>query len=258
MMKYIEVKQTAKYLDIILNRVDKHNAFDEVMIEEITSVFETITKETALHLVRISAHGKSFCAGADLNWMKKMKSYTFEENKKDSSLLQRMFCAIDNCPIPVIAKVHGSVLGGGTGIVACADYVLASSDSQFAFSEVKLGLIPAIISPFVASKIGVSHARALFLSGEIFDASKAHAIGLVHDYCDLEEIDSFWEKATQKYLVGALDAVKNAKKLLKNVLVQEKASNYFVEMISAQRISEEAQEGMLALLEKRKPTWSHK
>lgn len=244
-------------LEIILNRPDIHNAFNDEMISLLTDRFIKISDDPSIRAVVISGNGKSFCAGADLKWMKKMVDYSLEENIQDSKKLAGLFHAINDCLKPVIGKVHGAALGGGVGIVAACDYVIANESALFGFSEVRLGIIPAVISPFVIEKIGISNARAYFLSGKRFNAKKAYEISLVHEVVSEQELDRSVKNQVDEYLKCGPNAVAQAKKLISNVidLGPKKCHDYTYEQIAKLRISEEGQDGMNALLEKRKPNW---
>lgn len=242
---------------IILNRPELHNAFNDDMITGLIKAFEDIEKDESLRLVTITGEGKSFCAGADLNWMKKMVSYSAEENLQDSKALAKLFESINNCRLPVLAKVNGAALGGGTGVVAACDFVLSAKSAKFGFTEVRLGLIPAVISPFVIAKIGESNARAWFLSGERFSAEKAMDMGLVHEVCPLDSLDIEFEGFVEKFLKAGPLAAVEAKSLIKKVLNlnEQAATDLTCKTISRIRTSAEGQEGMQALLDKRKANW---
>lgn len=253
-MKFIEVVEKEKGVkEVWLNRPELHNAFNAELIEEMITLFESFKEE---RLIILSGRGASFCAGADLNWMKAMKNYSKEENLKDSKRLAKMFSAINDCDVPVIGRINGHALGGGVGLVSVCDYVIASMDATMGFTEVRLGLIPAVISPYCISKIGESNARAWMLSGERFGAEEAKRMGLVHEVVNLTEIDSRVEEIKKRFLAAGPIAAKEAKKLVRGVMTNLKASEDFAcNMIAERRISEEGQEGMRALLEKDKPKW---
>lgn len=256
-MKYLEVvKKDQGVTEVWLNRPELHNAFNDEMIEEIITLFESFKDE---RLIILTGKGNSFCAGADLNWMKAMKNYTKEENFKDSKRLARMFSAINECDVPVIGRINGHALGGGVGLVSVCDYVVCSGDAKMGFTEARLGLIPAVISPYCISKIGESNARAWFLSGERFGAEEAKRMGLVHEVVLGPEMDEHLEVVVKRFLAAGPEAAKEAKKLIRGVMKNLKASEDFTcNMIAERRISEEGQEGMRALLEKDKPAWMKK
>jgi methylglutaconyl-CoA hydratase len=253
-MKFLEIVMKENGVkEVWLNRPELHNAFNAELIEEMITLFESFKDE---RLIILSGNGKSFCAGADLNWMKAMKNYSTEENLKDSKRLAKMFAVINECNIPVIGRINGAALGGGVGLVAVCDYVVAVTDAMMGFTEVRLGLIPAVISPYCISKIGESNARAWFLSGERFSAEEAKRMGLVHDVVTAAELDEKIENIKKKFLVAGPQAAKEAKKLIRGVVKNLKGSEDFAcGMITERRVSVEGQEGMRALLEKDKPAW---
>ena len=257
MMKYLEVIEKEQGVkEVWLNRPELHNAFNAELIEEMISLFESFKDE---RLIILSGKGSSFCAGADLNWMKAMKDYTREENFKDSKRLAKMFSAINECDVPVIGRINGHALGGGVGLVSVCDYVIAADTALMGFTEARLGLIPAVISPYCISKIGESNARAWFLSGERFSAEEAKRMGLVHDVVLGPEIDTKVEEVKKRFLAAGPVAAKEAKKLIRGVMKNLKASEDFTcNMITERRVSAEGQEGMRALLEKDKPAWMKK
>ncbi len=244
---------------ITLDRPEVHNAFNDEMIAALTDEFLALENDDSVRVVIITGNGKSFCAGADLNWMKRMKDYSMEENIADSKKLAGLFHAINNLSKPVIGKINGAALGGGVGLVACCDFVIASESSKFGLTEVNLGLVPAVISPFVIAKIGESNARHLFLTGERFDGQRALEIGLVHKV----SLDRYYDNdvllMAKDLIKVAPNAQRQAKKLIFGVKERlgnvEEVTNYTCEVIAKQRISDEGQEGMSALLEKRKPNW---
>jgi methylglutaconyl-CoA hydratase len=254
MMKFIEVFEKEKGVkEVWLNRPDLHNAFNAELIEEMISLFESLKDE---RLIILSGRGSSFCAGADLNWMKAMKDYTKEENFRDSKRLAKMFSAINECDVPVIGRINGHALGGGVGLVSVCDYVIANEDALMGFSEVRLGLIPAVISPYCISKIGESNARAWMLTGERFSASEAKRMGLVHEVCSVIDLEAKVEDVKKKFLAAGPEAAKEAKRLIRGVMKNLKASeDYTCQMITERRVSAEGQEGMRALLSKDKPAW---
>lgn len=254
-MKYLEVIEKEKGVkEVWLNRPELHNAFNAELIEEMISLFESFKDE---RLIILSGKGNSFCAGADLNWMKSMKDYSKEENFKDSKRLAKMFSTINECDVPVIGRVNGHALGGGVGLVSVCDYVVAVESALMGFTEVRLGLIPAVISPYCISKIGESNARAWMLSGERFNAEVGKSMGLVHEtVVSLADLDARMEEVKKKFLAAGPVAAKEAKKLIRGVVKNLKASEDFAcNMITERRVSSEGQEGMRALLEKDKPAW---
>lgn len=259
-MKFLKTETDERgVFTITLDREDVHNAFNAELISEITECFENISSESA-RIVVLTGQGKSFCSGADLNWMKSMKDYTELENFEDSKKLAKMFQVINECELPVIGKINGHALGGGVGLVSVCDYVHTVDVAKFGFTEVRLGLIPAVISPFVVNKIGESMARATFLSGEIFMAKRAYEMQLVHKVSSPDEFEKEFEETLASFLTAAPEASGLSKQLIYSVLNWETTDimDMTCNAISKRRITDEGQEGMSALLEKRKPKWMEK
>jgi methylglutaconyl-CoA hydratase len=242
---------------VTLNRPDVRNAFDEELISKLTAWAREAAQDPALRAVILDGAGPTFCAGADLGWMLKAVAYTRQDNMREAEDLARMLERLDSLPVPLIARVQGSALGGGVGLAAVSDIVVAADDAVFAFSEVKLGIIPAVISPYVIAKIGVSAARELFLTGTRFTAARAQQIGLVHKVVPASELDATVERYVAEILAAAPGAIANAKQLIKDVRGQRPAEvvGLTTARIAEQRTSAEGQEGMRAFLEKRKPSW---
>jgi methylglutaconyl-CoA hydratase len=241
----LDIRRERNVLRITLDRPERRNAFDAALIRELTDAFGDVGDARA---VVIAGNGPSFCAGADVEWQRSSIDLTYDENVEDALRLYRMCETIDRCPAPVLARVHGYALGGGSGLVACADVAIAAPDATFGFSEVKLGIIPAVISPFVLPKIG-SHARRYFVTGERFDAETARRIGLVDEVAD--DVDAAVERVVGDLLTSAPGAVRAAKQL-----VRERPAGEETARIAAHRRSgDEGQEGLRAFLEKRAPSW---
>jgi len=243
---------------ITMNRSELHNAFNDEMISDLINCLNELSKNNEVRLLVLTGMGKSFCAGADLNWMKRMKDYSFEENLKDSQNLAELFTVLNNFKRPTIARVNGAALGGGAGLLACCDYVIAVDTALIGFTEVRLGLLPAVISPFVIAKIGESQARATFMSGVRFNSSRAMVMGLVHQISSFDKLDEDLEVIINDFLQAAPNASSLAKELIAEVVKKssvEEARLYTCEMISKVRTGNEGQEGMMALLEKRKASW---
>ncbi len=258
-MKHIEVTDRNGVREVWLNRPEIHNAFNAELIADLIKLFESFKNDKSLRLVVLSGKGSSFCAGADLNWMKAMKDYSQEENFRDSKELARLFSTINECEVPVIGRINGHALGGGVGLVSVCDYVIAVKEAMLGFTEVRLGLIPAVISPYCISKIGESHARAWMLSGERFSADEALRMGLLHEVVAVGELDSRVHALETRFLAAGPEAAREAKKLIRSVVKNLKGSEDLTcQMISERRISGEGQEGMRALLEKDKPVWMKK
>ena len=264
---YREIKHKDGVAEIRLNRPKVHNAFNEVLIEQLNTRLPALWEDPELRLVLLTGEGASFSAGADLNWMKKMKDYSEEENYRDSLDLARLFSTLNNCPVPLLAKCQGVALGGGVGLLSTCDFVVAADDARFGLTEVTLGLLPAVISPYVIAKIGETHARAWFLSGQRFGTQQAIHMGLVHQSVSANELDSQFERTVEAFLKAAPAASRHAKQLAFEVLRWRHSSREWqdglpkglqestCQIISQIRIGEEAQEGMSALLEKRPPRW---
>jgi len=252
--KTLLVEETDGVLTVTLNRPDVHNAFNEELIAEAIDLFGGIGERTA-RVVVLRGTGPNFCAGADLNWMSRMVSYTREENVRDSSQLARMYALINECPLPVVGRIQGAAIGGGVGLVAVCDVVIAARDAKFGLSEVKLGILPAVISPYVIAKIGQTHARALFLTGERFDAERALRIGLVHRVVD--DLDAGVAEIVNMLTTSGPQAVRECKKLIAYVASHDLADAipYTIDAIAARRVSEEGQAGMSAFLKKEKAPW---
>ena len=242
---------------ITLNRPEVHNAFNDIMIKELIIVFKELKEKNEVRVVILTGEGKSFCAGADLNWMKKIKDYSYEDNLKESLDLAEMFYLIYSCPKPTIGRINGTAIGGGTGLVAVCDIAVASAEAKFSFSEVKLGLIPACISPYVIRKCGEGRCREFFLTGERITAEKALSAGLVNRVVPLEEIDKAVNEMAEQLRSSGPEAIKKCKELLSKVpqMTFDEFKRYTAEVIAQMRISEEGQEGMAAFLEKRNPKW---
>ncbi|HZT12478.1 MAG TPA: enoyl-CoA hydratase-related protein [Candidatus Baltobacteraceae bacterium] len=240
-----------------LNRPDVRNAFNAELIAELRTAFEQLGSDESVRAIVLSGAGKVFCGGADVAWMRSSLELSFEENVADARAMSQMFRTIDRCPKPVIARVHGAALGGGAGLAAVCDIVVAASDAVFGFTEVKLGIIPAVISPFVLAKIGVSNARALFLTGERFEAKRAQSIGLVHEVVIADTLDVCMERILNEIASAGPLAISAAKALIPHVSQATYAESLDItsEAIAGRRISAEGQEGLRAFLERRRPSW---
>lgn len=259
--KTIETQKENDVVTITLNRPEVHNAMNEQLMRELTDCFKKYSKDKSMRVIILTSNGKSFCAGADLNWMKSMVSYTKEENIRDSKILLDLYEAIYQCPKVVIAKVNGHAFGGGLGLFAVCDIAIAIPECKFAFSEAKLGIIPSVISTYIIRRIyGLAHVRRLFVTGERFDSKYAEKIGLIDYVFDNEEIDNIIDKYIKVIRSSGPKAIIEIKKLLNSYENNpiEKYKNHTVDKISELRISNEGQEGINAFLEKRKSTWSEK
>ena len=259
--KTLRVSEDDAVLRVTLNRPDVHNAFNDELIGEAIALFESLETRSDLRCVVLTGTGANFCAGADLNWMSKMVRYSRDENVRDSSLLAKMYALINSCPLPVIGRINGAAIGGGVGLVSVCDIAVCQASSKFGLSEVKLGILPAVISPYVIAKIGATHARALFLTGERFGADRALQIGLVHRVASDEvDLDKFVHEAVQQILTSGPEAVRECKKLISHVASHElfDAIPYTIDAIAERRISAEGQGGMQAFLSKQKAPWVSK
>ena len=243
---------------IHLNRPEIHNAFNDDLINKLTHLFQRLAQEIDARLVILTGEGKSFCAGADITWMRKQKHFGMEENQHNALRIANMYEQINNCPIPVIAAIHGAALGGGSGLAAVCDYVLSTKDAVFGFPETRLGIAPAVISPYVIAKIGESHARAWFLSGERFGAEQAQRISLIHEIVeDRETLTERTQAVAESFMKASPNAAQATKKLIAELPHQEDKTAYTTALIAELRASEDGQEGMSALLEKRHPKWKY-
>ncbi len=246
-----------------LNRPEVHNAFDDRLIAELTKVFAELNGNAKVRLAVLSGNGKSFCAGGDLNWMRSMKNYSREENIDDSKRLEAMFACIGNFSKPLIGVVHGAALGGGSGLTALCDYVVASDDARFGFTEARIGIAPSVIAPYVIEKIGISYARAYFLSGQPFPAHIAKDMGLVHRVVSAKELPVVAEETIAEFLKAAPAAAQRVKALIGKISslggdskARDAIRQLTIETIADMRVSDEGQEGMDAILTKRKPSWA--
>ena len=251
-MSHLQIEKVGPVGRITLNRPEIHNAFNEHVIAELTEVVAHLGSASWIEAIVLTGNGKSFCAGADLEWMGKMVGYSHDENLADARALQTLFETIATCPKVVIAAVNGAAMGGGAGLVAACDYAVASDKASFAFSEVKLGIIPAVISSFVVEKIGLGAARAYFTTGRRFDAATALRLGLVQEVVPGEDLDAAVNSVLTDACSAGPKAISASKKLLRELAAGTADT---VEAIATIRVSPEGQEGIRAFLEKRKPVW---
>jgi len=254
----LEIEHHAQLATVWLNRPDVRNAFNEVSIAEITHAFRHLDQDRHTRVIVLAARGKAFCAGADLNWMKKMAGHTDEENLADASALAEMLKVIYRCSKPVIARVQGDCYAGGIGLVAACDMVVASDNAGFCLSETRLGLIPATISPYVIRAIGERTARRYFLTAERFEAAEAKRIGLVHEVVDDASLDKETTRLADALLACSPHALDEAKRLIHDVScepIDDELIADTVRRIAEIRSSEQGREGVQAFLNKRKPFW---
>jgi len=250
-------------LTLQLNRPDVHNAFGQQLILELTQALEAAAADSAVRLLIVTGAGKSFSAGADIEWMRSMATASADENERDAQQLARMLRRLNYFPKPAIARINGSAIGGGVGLVACCDIAIASDTAQFALTEVRLGLVPAVISPFVFRRIGESQSRRFFLTGERFGAETARGLGLVHSVTGNSELDAAVDAQIELLLQGGPNALKYAKRLIFSVAGHDNTRQRQIDednarLIARLRVSEEGQEGLRSFLEKRLPLWRQK
>ncbi len=255
-MKTLKIETSGNVTTVRLARPDVRNAFDDTMVAELAEAFQSLPAAT--RVVVLAAEGDVFCSGADIQWMKKSKDYTEAQNAADAAAMAAMFRIVDECPKPVVGRIQGLALGGGCGLVACCDVAIAVEEAQFGFSEVRLGIVPAVISTFVLPAIGMRAARRYFVTGERFSALEAHRLGLLHEVVKADQLDHRVDEIVKFILQSGPLAVAAAKDLLRHVaeLPRNLAVDHTVKTIARLRVSAEAQEGLGAFLGKRKPNWA--
>jgi len=254
----LEISLADKVATVTLNRPDVRNAFNETTISELAITFDQLGRNELVRVIVLAANGPAFCAGADLNWMKKMAAYSQAENTSDAASLADMLRTIYLCPKPVVAKVQGDCYAGGMGLVAACDVVLAAEEANFCLSEVKLGLIPATISPYVIKAMGENAARRYFLTAERFGAREAHRIGFAHEVVPAAELDAQVALVVKALLSNSPHAVRQAKVLVREMAGQPVSDALVADTalrIAHIRASSEGREGVASFLEKRKPSW---
>jgi methylglutaconyl-CoA hydratase len=252
-----KLEKTGPLARVTLDRPDVRNAFDEIMIQELSNVADELAADDAVRVVVLTGAGKVFCAGADLNWMKKVANYSYEENLEDARFFAKMMEKLYRLPKATIAMVNGACMGGGVGLVSTCDVVVASSEAVFALREILLGIAPATISPYVLRKIGERWAHDYFLTGRKFDAARGHEMGLVNDVVEPGDLEAQTERWVKRFLHAGPEALKATKELINKVAWNdiENIQDYMAEMIAKLRGSDEGQEGFNAFFEKRKPEW---
>ena len=254
----IEIVKEDGIATVTLNRADKHNAFDDSIIEQMTSAFRNIDADDSIRVMILAAKGKYFSAGGDLTWMKRMASYSYDENLADARALAKMLSTLNFLSKPTIARVQGGAFGGAVGLVSCCDIAIATPNASFSLSEVKIGLIPATIAPYVVAAIGERAARRYFITAERFSAEQALKLGLVHEIREETELDKHIVQLTEQIKNNSPTAVTAAKKVAIDVShadIDERLIEDTSERIAAIRVSENGQEGLSAFLEKRSPLW---
>ncbi len=251
-------KQANGIATLVLNRPELRNAFDDALLGYLAEKLHEINRDDQIRVVILKANGKSFCAGADINWMQRMINYSYKENIDDARKLTEMFTSLKQLSKPTIAMVHGDVFGGGNGLVACCDIAISSRTAQFCFSEVKLGLIPAVISPFVVEKIGQSFASRYFLTAEIFSAETAKQIGLVHEIVEEQDLHAKAMSFAEILLKNSPNALTETKILLRTISqkhISNEVLNFTAQKMAELRASDEGQAGLKAFLNKEKAPW---
>lgn len=256
----IRVQRDGAIARLWLARPDVHNAFNDTMIAEITQACQQLDADETVRVIVLGGEGKSFSAGADVEWMRRMAGYSFEENQRDADRMSGMLAALDGLNKPLIARVHGAALGGGVGLLACADIAVAVRGARIGTTEVRLGILPSVIGPYVLRKIGMAQARVHFLMGDRFDADEAGRMGLVHQVVeDVAALDAAIRHLTTELLAGSPAAQAECKKLLRALSANPVVAfqrELTVQTIARARASAEGQEGLAAFLEKRQPEWS--
>jgi methylglutaconyl-CoA hydratase len=260
MTSSVRIDRRGAIADLVIDRAKVHNAFDDVLIAELTSALQQLDADDHVRAVVLTGTGNTFSAGADLNWMRRMASASADENRADALRLAELMRTLNFLGKPTIARVNGSAYGGGVGLIACCDHAIAVPEAKFSLSEVKLGLVPAVISPYVVGAIGPRHARRLFVSGEVFDADYALRAGLIHDLVPASELDAAVERALHFLGKGGPIAQREAKQLAlrqagmtpESQLAHDRDN---ADLIARLRVSAEGQEGLTAFLDKRPPRW---
>lgn len=260
MFQFLTTRRDGPIEYLTLNRPDVRNAFNEQLIAELAQWADAVSKDTSVRVAVLGGAGKTFCAGADLNWMAKMALHTPAENVADATRAAAMYAALDRLPIPLIGRIHGAALGGGAGLAVVCDVAVAEAGAIFGFTEVKVGILPAVISPYVLAKLGQSATRELFVTGMRFDAERARGIGLVHAVVPVDQLDARVGAYVEEVLTAAPGAIAAVKELLRAVAGRTPQDTVALTALTAQtlaarRASEEGQEGLKAFLEKRKPRW---
>lgn len=255
--EHLKRRDAGTVATVTLARPDAHNALDAALIVELTRCFEELADDERVRVVVLEGEGRSFCAGADVGYMRDTAGFSYEENVADAETLAEMYWVLDGCPKPVVAKVRGAAIGGGAGLVAVADVAVAGEETRFAFSEVRLGVAPATIAPFVARRVGHSRARSLFLTGERFGAQRAREIGLIDEVVPESDLEAAVEEKVEALLQGGPVAQDIIKRLLRQLETTEpmEQPGLTARVISELRTGEEGQEGLAAFLEKREPRW---
>ena len=252
------IRPSAHVAEVWLNRPDVRNAFNDEVIAELTAAFAQLARDAQVRVVVLSGRGKAFCAGADLNWMRAMADYSWEQNREDAQRLADMLWTLDQCPVPVVGRVQGDCYAGGMGLAAICDVLVASRNVTFCLSEARLGLLPATISPYVVRAMGPQAARRYFVTAERFSAAQAHAMGLVHELCEPEALDAKVAEIVATLVANGPAAVKACKQLVRDIAGQELTEALRAETarrIADIRASSQGKEGVQSFLGKRSPNW---
>jgi methylglutaconyl-CoA hydratase len=255
--QHVRIERDGHVTHVVLARPQVRNAFGPRLIEELGATFTELHHDPTTRVIVLRGEGRSFGAGADINWMRESIDYSRQENVEDATRLALMLESLKRCDKPIIARVHGHAIGGAIGLLVTSDYVVAADSTRFAFSEVKLGIVPAVISPFVLRRIGLSHARALFVTGEQFGAERAQRMGLAHVVVPQDQLDDEVQRVIDELLTAAPGAIAVAKHLASEVAYRDPRDvmMHTAETIASKRTDPEGQEGLTAFLEKRRPTW---
>jgi len=255
--QHVTLERAGAVATVTIRRRDVHNAFNEDVIAQLHAAFVSVAAEASVRAVVLAGEGRSFSAGADLDWMRRAAGFSEAENQRDAAALAAMLDAVATCPCPVIARVQGAAFGGGAGLAAAADIAIAAESARFAFSEVRLGIVPATIARHVVRKIGAGNALALFLTGERFDAARAHAVGLANRVAADDALDAAVRETLDALLAGGPEAHRAVKELVRRVAAEDAAIDaYAATLIARVRASDEGREGVAAFLEKRAPRWA--
>lgn len=257
-MPVLEVRQEGRIARVTLNRPEVRNAFNAELIAALTETFGTLSADAYLRAIVLGANGKAFCAGADLNWMRSMAGFSWDENYADAQQLAQMLWTLDQCPVPLIGRIQGDCYAGGMGLAAVCDVVVASDNVTFCLSEARLGLLPATISPYVVRAMGQQAARRYMVTAERFSATQAHAMGLVHELCSAEDLDANVDQLAQTIAANGPQAARACKHLVRDIAGQpitQTLRDETARRIADIRVSAEGKEGLASFLQKREPGW---
>lgn len=255
----LDVSRQGAVARVFLNRPDVRNAFNDAVIAELSAAFRDLSGDTSLRAIVLGGHGKAFCAGGDLNWMRAMADYSWEQNRADAQGLADMLWTLYTCPIPLVGRVHGDCYAGGVGLAAVCDVLVAAEGMHFCLSEAKLGLLPATIGPYVVRALGEQASRRYFITAERFSAAEAHRLGLVHELAGADTIDAKVDAIVQTLVANGPAAVKASKRLVKDLAGQPLTPQLRADTarrIADIRASDEGREGVQSFLNKRSPPWS--